>query len=207
MVNALMPHAFPGYRPLPLGQSDGGRDGISEADGKTLVVQVKWSSTGQHKDAVSWLAGVVRGEEANLRRLAREGVRRYVLVTNVQSTGKPGTGTFDRLDDKFKQYEKEYGFESMTCIWREGLDGFLDSTPDEVKWAYADVLAGWELVRYLITEHFGTSRDQGLRDLVRNVAATQWDDDELVKFSQVDVDRERVADLFIDITGEQTAKS
>lgn len=206
LVNALMPHAFPGYRPLPLGQSDGGRDGISEADGKTLVVQVKWSSTGQHKDAVSWLAGVVRGEEANLRRLAREGVRRYVLVTNVQSTGKPGTGTFDRLDDKFKQYEKEYGFESMTCIWREGLDGFLDSTPDEVKWAYADVLAGWDLVRYLITEHFGTSRDQGLRDLVRNVAATQWDDDELVKFSQVDVDRERVADLFIDITGEQLRK-
>lgn len=203
LVNAVMPHAFPGYRPLPLGQSDGGRDGIAEADGKTLVVQVKWSSAGHHKDAVSWLAGVVRGEEANLRRLAREGVRRYVLVTNVQSTGRPGRGTFDRLVDKFEQYEKEYGFESMTCIWREGLDGFLDSTPDAVKWAYADVLAGWDLVRYLIAEHFGTSRDQGLRDLVRSVAATQWADDELVKFSQVDVDREHVADLFIDITGEQ----
>jgi hypothetical protein len=202
LVNAVMPHAFPGYRPLPLGQPDGGRDGIAEVGGKTLVVQVKWSSTGRQKDAASWLAGVVRDEEANLRRLASEGVRRYVLVTNVQSTGKPGTGSFDRLDDKFEQYEKEYGFESMTCIWREALDGFLDSTPDEVKWAYADVLAGWDLVRYLITEHFGTSSDQGLRDLVRNVAATQWDDDELVKFSQVDVDRERVADLFIDITGE-----
>ncbi len=206
LVNAVMPHAFPGYRPLPLGQSDGGRDGIVEADGNTLVVQVKWSSTGQRKDAVSWLASVVRGEEANLRRLASEGVRRYVLVTNVQGTGKPGSGTFDQLDVKFEQYEKEYGFESMTCIWREGLDGFLDSTPDEVKWAYADVLAGWDLVRYLITEHFGTSRDQGLRDLVRNVAATQWADDELVKFSQVDVDREHVADLFIDITGERLRK-
>jgi hypothetical protein len=203
LVNAVMPYAFPNYRPLPLGQSDGGRDGLAQVDGKTLVVQVKWSSGGRHKDAVAWLAGVVRGEEANLRRLASEGVRRYVLVTNVASTGKPGTGTFDRLDEAFRTYEKEYGFESMTCVWREGLDGFLDSTPDEVKWAYADMLAGWDLVRYLITEQFGASRDQGLRDLVRSVAATQWDDDELVKFSQVDVDRERVADLFIDINCER----
>lgn len=203
LVNAVMPYAFPSYRPLPLGQSDGGRDGVAVVDGKTLVVQVKWSSAGRHKDAVSWLSGVVRSEEANLRRLAGEGVRRYVLVTNVASTGKPGTGTFDRLDEKFRGYEEEYGFESIACVWREGLDGFLDSTPDEVKWAYADMLAGWDLVRYLITEQFGTSRDRGLRDLVRNVAATQWDDDELVKFSQVDVDRERVADLFIDIKCER----
>lgn len=203
LVNAVMPLAFQGYRPLPLGQADGGRDGVIVVDGKTLVFQVKWSGTGRHQDPVSWLAGVVRKEEANLRRLAQEGARQYVLVTNVPSTGRPGTGTFDRLNERFEEYAKEYGFEAMTCVWREGLDGFLDSTPVEIKWVHADMLAGWDLIRYLVAEHFGASSDRGLRDLVRKVAAAQWDDDELVKFSQVDVDRERVADLFIDITGEQ----
>lgn len=203
LVNAVMPHAFSAYRPLPLGQPDGGRDGLAIVDGKTLVFQVKWSASGREKDSVSWLSGVVRDEEKNLRRLAKEGVRRYVLVTNVPSTGKPGAGTFDRLNEKFEEYAKEFGFESMTCVWREGMDGFLDSTADEVKWAYADMLAGWDLVRYLVGEHFGASRDRGLREMVRKVATTQWADDELVKFSQVDVDRERVADLFIDITSQR----
>lgn len=203
LVNAVMPLAFKGYQPLALGQADGGRDGVAVVDDKTLVFQVKWSGTGRHKDPVSWLAGVVRGEESNLNRLAKEGARRYVLVTNVPSTGKPGTGTFDRLNGLLEEYAKKYGFEAMTCVWREGLDGFLDSTPAEVKWVYADMLAGWDLIRYLVAEQFGASSDRGLRDLVRKVAGTQWDDDELVKFSQVDVDRERVADLFVDITGDK----
>jgi hypothetical protein len=203
LVNAVMPHAFQGYRPLPLGQSDGGRDGIQVVDGNTLVFQVKWSSTGREKNPVSWLDNVVVGEEQNLRRLAAEGVRRYMLVTNLSSTGRPGTGTFDRLNEKFDAHAKAYGFEEMTCIWREGLDGFLDSVPPEVKWEYAEMLAGWDLIRYLINEQFGAKRDKGLRDLVRKVVATQWGEDELVKFSQSDVDRERVADLFIDVTGER----
>lgn len=201
LVNAVMPDAFPGYRPLPLGQADGGRDGLQVVAGDTVVFQTKWSGSGREKNPVSWLDDVVRREEANLKRLASEGVRRYVLVTNVGSTGTPKTGTFDRLDRKLQEHAAAYGFEDLTCVWREQLDGFLDSMPDEVKWQYADMLAGWDLVRYLINEHFGGHRDSGLRSLIRKVAATQWSDDEKVKFSQAEgVDRERVADLFIDVT-------
>ncbi|MEN8675001.1 hypothetical protein [Nocardioides sp.] len=196
-----MPDAFPGYRPLPLGQADGGRDGVQTVSGETVVFQVKWSGSGHEKDPVSWLDQVVRREEPNLKRLAREGVRRYVLVTNVGSTGAPKTGTFDRLDRKLQDHAKAYDFEEMTCVWREQLDAFLDTMADEVKWKYADMLAGWDLIRYLIDEHFAGNRDRGLRSLVRKVAATQWSDDERVKFSQSEgVDRERVADLFIDVT-------
>jgi hypothetical protein len=201
LVNAVMPDAFPGYRPLPLGQADGGRDGVQSVDGDVVVFQVKWSGAGQEKDPAKWLDEVVRREESNLKRLASEGVRRYVLVTNVGSTGAPKTGTFDRLDRKLQDHAEAYGFEEMTCVWREQLDGFLDSMSDEVKWQYADMLAGWDLIRYLVNEHFGGNRDSGLRSLVRKVAATQWSDDERVKFSQSEgVNRERVADLFVDVT-------
>lgn len=201
LVNAVMPDAFPGYRPLPLGQADGGRDGVQFVGGDTVVFQVKWSGSGQEKDPVSWLDQVVRREESNLKRLAREGVRRYVLVTNVGSTGTPKTGTFDRLDRKLQDHANAHGFEEMTCVWREQLDAFLDTMSDEVKWQYADMLAGWDLIRYLIDEKLAGNRDRGLRSLVRKVAATQWSDDERVKFSQSEgVNRERVADLFIDVT-------
>jgi len=75
-------------RTLPLRQADGGRDGVQRvAPEKKLVYQVKWSVDGTHRDPVAWLDGTVLREEDNLRRLATEGVRRYVLVTNVPSTG------------------------------------------------------------------------------------------------------------------------
>ncbi|MBM7510280.1 hypothetical protein JOE61_004094 [Nocardioides salarius] len=79
----------------------------------------------------------------------------------------------------------------------------VDSAPTETKWAYADMLAGWDLIRYLIDEHYESKRDKGLRDLVRKVAAAQWGEDERVKFSQVDIDREPVAELYVDVTSDR----
>jgi hypothetical protein len=79
----------------------------------------------------------------------------------------------------------------MSCLWRESIDGMVDSAPTELRWQYADMLAGWDLVRYLIAEDVDARHDAGLRKLIRAVAATQWAEDERVKFSQVDIDRER----------------
>ena len=61
------------------------------------------------------------------------------------------------------------------------------------------MLAGWELIRYLIAEDAAGKHSRPAQ-LIRKVAAVQWDEDERVKFSQVDIDREKVADLFIDVT-------
>lgn len=79
----------------------------------------------------------------------------------------------------------------------------VDNASTEIKWQYAEMLAGWDLIRYLISEETAGRQDHGLRTLVRKVAATQWDDDERVKFSQVDIDREKVADLFIDVDADR----
>jgi len=204
LVAALLAAQFPDFVAMPLRQSDGGRDGVRGAPaGRVLVYQVKWSAKGTEKDPVSWLSGAVANESANLTRLAREGVRHYTLVTNVASTGKPGTGTFDRLNAELDQYAAQFGFAEMNCLWREALNPMVDNAPDATKWAYAEMLAGWDLIRYLIAEQTGSANDRGLRHLVRQVAATLWGDDQQVKFSQSEVDREKVVDLFVDVTAER----
>lgn len=204
LVSALLAAQFADFVPMALRQADGGRDGVLKTEpGRALVYQVKWFAEGKTKDPVATLAAAVRTEEQNLRRLAKDGVRRYVLVTNVPSTGKPGSGTFDRLDKQLEEFAKDFGLEQMSCAWRESVNAWVDNAPTETKWAYADMLAGWDLVRYLVAEQVGAAKDRGLRDLVRKVVAAQWAEDEVLKFSQAEVDREKVADLYVDVTADK----
>ena len=204
LVSALLADQFPNYIPMALRQADGGRDGVRKLDASRLLVyQVKWSVNGKETDPVSWLEQVVRSEEVSLRRLAEQGVRNYVLVTNVGSTAKPESGTFDRLNKKLEEHAKNFGFEQITPIWREALDPWVDNAPTETKWAYADMLAGWDLIRYLVAEHVGAGKEKAHRDMIRKVTAAQWEDDKRVKFSQSDVDRESVVDLFVDVTADR----
>lgn len=200
LVSALLALQFPDYVPLPLRQSDGGRDGVVSS--QRLVFQVKWSTRGRERDPVSWLDAEVRGEAEKIKKLAAQGAQKYVLVTNVESTGKPKTGTFDRLDAKLEQYSKDFGLE-MSCLWREAINSIVDSAPTPTKWAFAEMLAGWDLIQYLLSEQGVAARDAELRDLVRKVAAAQWDEDERIKFSQVELDRERLTDLFVDVPAER----
>ena len=203
LVNALLAAQFPNFTPMALRQVDGGIDGQRKLDPSTvLIYQVKWSVSGSEKNPVSWLDAQVKKELDNLRRLAKEGVRHYVLVTNVPSTAKPGTGTFAQLNKKLDAYAEELGFDEMSCIWREALNSSLDNSEDSIKWAYADMLAGWDLIRFLVAEQVGATKSHAERKLIRQVAASQWDDDQRVKFSQVEVDRKRMVDLFVDVTAE-----
>lgn len=203
LVNALLSAQFPNFTPMALRQADGGVDGLRKlGPSSVLVYQVKWSVSGSEKNPVSWLDAVVKKELDNLRRLSAEGVRRYALVTNVPSTAKPGSGTFVQLNKKLDEYAKELGFDEMTCIWREALNSWLDNSEDSIKWAYADMLAGWDLIRFLVAEQVGATKNQADRKLIRQVAASQWDDDQRVKFSQAEVDRKRMVDLFVDVTAE-----
>ncbi len=203
LANALLTARFTDFVPLPLRQADGGRDGVTRGSDRSLIYQVKWSVKGMERDPVRWLDKAVTGEAENIKRLVRDGARRYVLVTNIPSTGKADTGTFDRLNTLLDQHAKDYGLAQMTCLWREAIDGMVDNSDDFLLWKYADMLAGWELVRYLVAEDRSGQYDVGLRRIVRKVAAVQWDDDERVKFSQVDIDREKVADLFIDVNADK----
>lgn len=203
LANALLTARFTDFVPLPLRQADGGRDGATRGSDRSLIYQVKWSVKGMEKDPVAWLDKAVTGEADNIKRLVKDGARRYVLVTNVPSTGKADTGAFDKLNTLLDQHAEDYGLEQMTCLWREAIDGMVDNSDDALLWKYADMLAGWELVRYLVAEDRAGQHDVGLRRIIRKVASVQWDEDERVKFSQVDIDREKVVDLFIDVNADK----
>lgn len=198
LINALLTERYSDFLPMPLRQADGGRDGV-RGNERTIVFQTKWSVQGHERDPVKWLEAVIRAEEDNLKQLAATGARKYFLVTNVASTGRRGTGTNDRLNARLTELAEQWGFETMECLWREAVDAMVDAAPDGLKWTYADMLAGWDLVRYLSAEDHAGRRDTQLRKLIRTVALTQWDADERVKFSQVEINRERVADLFVDV--------
>lgn len=202
LIGALLTERFPDFVPLPLRQADGGRDGVRVAPKVRLIYQVKWSATGTEKDPVTWLNETIIQEAKNIRRLAAEGTKKYVIVTNVPSTGRRGTGTFDKLNKKLVGHSKSFGLE-MSALWREAINSMVDSAPRELKWAYADMLAGWDLIRYIVSEEAAAKRDSGLRDLLRKVAAAQWAEDERIKFSQVELDREHLSDLFVDVPADR----
>ncbi|MGW0118046.1 NACHT domain-containing protein [Streptomyces sp. NPDC003327] len=203
LCNALLAHSFPETRCYPVGHSDGGRDATREVDGKLVVYQVKWTSKAQQKPA-TWLNEAIAGEADNIRRLVREGAEAYYLLTSVTGTAVPKRGSMDKLDEHLAKHVEDFGI-PIHIWWRADIDARVDAAPDALKWAYSDMLAGHDLVRYLIHGAEAQAHDHALRKLAMNVIATQWEDDAKVKFKQVELTSHRLEDLFIDVEAVRVA--
>lgn len=205
MCSALLAHEFPDVTCMPVGQADGGRDAVRGELGRDCVVyQVKWSANAV-RDPVAWLSAAVRGEADNIRRLVEDGATQYHLMTSVAGTSGAARGTMDRLDKLLRQYSSDFGV-MMRCWWRADLDARLDKAPEALLWSYADMLAGWDLMRYLIDAPRLREDEARLRKLVTKVVATQRDEDSKVKFKQVDLDSYGLLDLYVDVDAERIAR-
>ncbi len=194
---ALLAHVHPDARCYPVGHSDGGRD-MTRTDGTEAVVyQVKWTSK-PAQNPVSWLSAAVKEEADNIRRLVSAGATRYVLITSIAGTAVPGRGSMDRLDAELTRFQSDFNI-PMQVWWRSDIDARVDAAPTELKWAYSDMLAGHDLVRYFIHGAQAAAQDQEMRTLVMKVIATQWEEDSKVKFKQVELTTHNLDDLFIDV--------
>lgn len=198
LCGALLAHAFPDVVCYPIGQKDGGRDAVRSDRGRRLVYQVKWTNR-RLRDPVAWLDDAVRKEAANIRRLVSEGAEEYILLTCVAGTSARAQGTMDRLDERLRVHSENFGI-PMSCWWQADIDARVDTAPKELKWAYSDMLAGHDLVRYLIESDTLEARDRELGILLGKVVATQWQEDAKVKFRQVDMDNCDLTDLYVDVT-------
>src|ERR1022692_2082928 len=198
LCGALLAHVFPDVVCYPVGQKDGGRDAVRSDRGHRYVYQVKWTNR-RLRDPVAWLEGAIREEAANIRRLVSEGAEAYILLTCVAGTAARGRGTMDRLDERLKMHSEDFGI-PMSCWWQADIDARVDAAPKELKWAYSDMLAGHDLVRYLIESGALEERDRELGTVLRKVVATQWQEDAKVKFRQVDMDNYDLTDLYVDVT-------
>jgi hypothetical protein len=65
------------------------------------------------------------------------------------------------------------------------LNAWVSGAPTEITWAFADTLAGWDLIRYLVSEFVGSNHDTRTRHLIRKIAEVSWKEDEKLKFSQL----------------------
>src|SRR5712692_8764570 len=96
LCQALLAKNEPAIQCLPTGQSDGGRDVMHRHSGrhqKLTIYQVKFTAHPEKiKDAVSWLADILKTEQPKIQQLAARGLKRYYLVTNVGGTARPGSG-------------------------------------------------------------------------------------------------------------------
>ncbi|MBS4754042.1 hypothetical protein KG112_14605 [Nocardioides sp. zg-ZUI104] len=200
LVSALLANHYPDFRAFPIGQADGGRDGTLkiESPKNVIVFQDKWTKK-KEKDPVTWLKNAVEGEKENIKALAAAGVTKYMLVTNLSGTSMRDRGQMDRLDAALRTYEAQLGMLEMECIWRPTLNAWVAGAPRELKWSFAEMLAGWDLIRYLISEDIGSSKDTRTRHLLRKIAEVAWDGDEKLKFDQLAIGKQRVATLFVDV--------
>ncbi|WP_212820310.1 NACHT domain-containing protein [Polymorphospora rubra] len=188
---------FPDVVCFPVGQKDGGRDAVRKNGGNAIIYQVKWTGD-RLQNPLSWLKAAIDGEAENIRRLVADGASAYYLMTCVAGTSEYWSGTMNQLDEELARQSKIFGT-PMECWWQADIDARVDKAPTEVKWAYPDMLAGPDLIRYMIEADRVAARDDELRTLLLKVIATQWDEDAKVKFKQVDLDSRDLVDLFVDV--------
>jgi hypothetical protein len=178
--------------------SDGGKDLEARSGAITTIYQVKWSSKVE-RDPVAWLKQAILDEWANIEKLvAEENATKYVLMTSVAGTSIPRTGTIVRLDKELVVFSKNLGI-PMTCLWQSDIDSMVDNAPDATKWSYANMLAGHDLIRFLIYGAQIEGRAAEMRATLLKVMAAQWGEDAKVKFSQVEMDHLNIVDLFVDV--------
>lgn len=193
---ALLRLKFGSVRCFPVGMADEGIDAISEG---SIIYQVKWSSK-LEQGPDRWLKAAIDGERIKIERLVKQKrIARYVLMTSVAgTTTSQGTGSIQKLQDNLDDLGEELGV-PIECWWQSDIDAEVDNAPDATKWSYQEMLAGSQAIRYLIEGSQVEGQAARTRDTVLQVMATQWRDDSKIRFSQVEMDRVNVVDLFIDV--------
>lgn len=194
---ALLTNSFPNLQCYPVGQPDGGRDGISRRARKPRssfsVFQVKFNRRAlAEPDPHKWLLNQISKEVKKVKGLIPRGADQYYLLTNVPGTAHLDVGTIDRVETTLAA---ALGI-PVTCWWRDDLDRRLDAAP-ALKWAYPELMTGQDVLLAALIS--GLSENKEIRqNAIRAYISVQYSEDEEVKFKQVEL-QNHLLDLFIDI--------
>ncbi|WP_152642595.1 NACHT domain-containing protein [Pseudarthrobacter chlorophenolicus] len=196
--SALLVKEYPGYQVFPVGQADGGRDGMapSRTSGESIAIQVKFKrELKAGEDYYKWLTDAVKRENDSIDRLIKKGIAEYKLVTNVPGTGRADAGTMDRVD----KFLKDNINIPAQVLWRDDLDARLSNNYD-LKWFYSEVLATPDVVRSLLEQTLGGDNRRRLK-AVTSYMRSQYETDAVVKFKQADLQASDLLNLFVDVPG------
>ena len=199
LSQSLLLRAFSGLQCFPVGQPDGGRDGIVRLFGSSpkttgfVLFQVKFARRELNPaDARNWLLKTLKDELPKVRKRVDDGAQQFVLVTNVAGTAHPQSGSIDTLQALLEEHIPI----PAQAWWRDDLDRRLDDALD-LKFSYPALLSGTDVLRLLIEK----SPSEGLqrrRNAMTAFLSQQFEGDREVKFKQVDLKND-VFDLFTDV--------
>ena len=199
LSQSLIVKEFPGLQCFPVGQPDGGRDATSrifQAATETNefnLFQVKFARRElSPSEARKWLLRTLRKELPNIRKQIGNGAKRFVLVTNVQGTSHPETGSIDKLQALLNEYIPIHA----QAWWRDDLDRRLDDSWD-LMFKYPALLTGTDFLRLLIEKSPSEGRQR--RELaITTFLSAQYEMDREVKFKQVEL-HNNLFELFTDV--------
>jgi hypothetical protein len=201
---ALLLTTFPNAQCLPVGQPDGGRDAFTrlvnlsarsrpERSDDKIVFQVKFSrSPGEDREEREFLQSIIEAELPKITKLKTAGLAKYYLLTNIGGTAHLDVGSIDRLNAFLT---KELGVDAH-CWWRDDLDRRLDNNPG-LKWSYPELLSATDLLQVLMAGRLGDAEERR-QSAIRAYIASQYEDDEELKFKQVEL-QSKILDLFVDL--------
>lgn len=202
LCQAILVQEYRDLQCFPVGQPDGGRDGLSlrgDADsGPVTVLQVKYRKDGEQESA-EWMIKALEGEREKIERLAAGGAERYLMITNAAGTAHPGGGRIDRVQ---KWLEDNLDIPAQ-CLWRDDIDRRLDNAGANLKLKYPSILTGDDTLVLMREAIESASKDRIMR-AVRAFVAEQYRRDSEVKFRQVDLANSLLA-LFVDVPSDLNA--
>jgi len=196
MCQALLLSEFPHLQCFPLGQADGGRDGVSKelrhTGNRHTVMQVKYSRRPDRiRNPATWLIGTLKEELPKIEKLISQGMDHYVVVTNVPGTGMANAGSIDKLDEFLS---KKIEVPSI-CYWRDDVCRRIDANL-HIRWSYPELLSGTDLISVL-TQAGGSAKGEEIAMSLRAYLRDQYVRDRDVRFKQIELQQDLFS-LFVD---------
>ena len=199
LSQSLLLKAYPDLQCFPVGQPDGGRDGIvrlfesaSDSTG-SILFQVKFARRKLNpSEARDWLLETLRKELPKVRNQINTGAERFVLVTNVAGTAHANVGSIDKLQALLDEHIPI----PAEAWWRDDLDRRLDDAWS-LKFAYPSLLTGTDFLRLVVEASPSEDRERR-QNTITAFLAGQFAADREVKFKQADLEND-IFELFTDV--------
>lgn len=181
---------FPNLQCFPVGQPDGGRDGLDP--GTDTVLQIKFKKSDESENA-DWLIAALEKEKDKIVRLIAKGAKSYIIATNARGTGHADKGRIDLVQ---QWLDANIAIPSQ-AMWRDDLDRRLDNAPSTLKLRYTEILTLEDGLPAILAQLWSPDQERQ-KNALRSFIAKQYKDDKNIKFKQAEINNNLI-DLFIDV--------
>lgn len=193
--------------------ADGGRDGVFEGEAPYPSETERWSGTWYlqskfhpphlSKDAQKWLQREITKEldEFKSSSTSRKWPDNWIIVTNIDPSPKPGTGTYDVIREMVRRENPDLALK--THIWGGNkVLSFLNRYPEIARY-YSGFLTTGDVIDGLLNSI--EDQQASIKAIVRDLVVTQLSEQQFTKLEQAGSNadtRPGIQKLFVDLPFE-----